>query len=331
MNTDITGSLQPILPDADAWQAITTIVQPLLDSASLLTLVMLVAEAPAGATDDTLHDLKAGMDEVERLLSLCLRRADRVLRCTERSCAAILFGAEAKGALCALDRFRSRLNDWGELAFPLQVGLSSAPCEATTLPDLLALAVNWRFRLWTTGDEILLLPLLPETGQDLSLKLLRPAEEHSPHSADAVVTFPPKRAARSMAETETLHRASPHLGKAGGVAHRSEMVARARARALGVPYLPPPHHIPSSVRSLLPLEVMRQLQCLPIGRDRNALTVALADPTDRGALLRLEEITGLAIFPVMTDLDALKALAHPARPRRADQMAAQPTNGSRHR
>jgi hypothetical protein len=108
------------------------------------------------------------------------------------------------------------------------------------------------------------------------------------------------------------------------------MFARARARALGVPYLSPPQHIPSSVRNLLPLEVMRQFQCLPIGRDRNSLTVALADPTDRGALHRLEEITGLTIFPVMTDPEALEALARPVRSRRSSQMSAQSSNGSRH-
>jgi hypothetical protein len=90
-----------------------------------------------------------------------------------------------------------------------------------------------------------------------------------------------------------------------------EMFARARARALGVPYIAPPHHIPGSVRNLLPAEVMRQLQCLPIGRDRSGLTVALADPTDRGALERLKQLTGLTIFPVMTDPDALESLAKP--------------------
>ncbi len=92
--------------------------------------------------------------------------------------------------------------------------------------------------------------------------------------------------------------------------------ARARARALGVPYLSPPQHIPMSVRRLVPPEVMQQYRCLPVGRNRKALTVALADPTDTGALLCLEQVTGLTIFPVMTDPEALEHLTRFPRPRR---------------
>ena len=118
------------------------------------------------------------------------------------------------------------------------------------------------------------------------------------------VTLPPAQVVAFAQERRPSHKGQRAL---------RPLDAHARARALGVPYLPGPHRIPSSVRNLLPLEVMQQLQCLPLGRDRNSLTVALADPTDRGALLRLEQLTGMTIFPVMTDPELLAPLVRPAR------------------
>ncbi len=323
------GSVQPIMPDADSCQPLITFLQPLLDSATLLTLVMLVAEAPGETAPDTDHDLKDHMDKIERLLSQCLRRADRVLRYSAQCCAAILPGAETAGALCAIDRFRCKLDGWHGQALSLRVGLASAPDEASTLPALLALAMKPRLRLLADGGKVDILPLLAETShQSMDVP---PPEASASRPADTLIPFPQEHTTRATAQTDALYGAASRLIKSEGAAHRAEMFARARARALGVPYLAPPQHIPNSVRNLLPLDVMRQFQCLPIGRDRNSLTVALADPTDRSALHRLEEITGLTIFPVMTDPEALEALARPPRSRRASQVSPQSGNGSRNR
>jgi hypothetical protein len=327
-DTTMAGSVQPIMPDADSCQPLITSLQPLLDSATLLTLVMLVAEAPGETAPHTGHDLKDHMDEIERLLSQCLRRADRVLRYSAQCCAAILPGAETAGALCAIDRFRCKLDGWHGQALSLRVGLASAPHEASTLPALLALAMKPRLRLLAAGGKVDILPLLAETSHP-SMDV--PPEEPAPRPADTLIPFPQEHTTRATAQKDALYGAASRLIKSEGAAHRAEMFARARARALGVPYLAPPQHIPNSVRNLLPLDVMRQFQCLPIGRDRNSLTVALADPTDRSALHRLEEITGLTIFPVMTDPEALEALARPPRSRRTGQVSAQPGSGSRNR
>lgn len=328
-DTTMAGSVQPIMPDADSCQPLITFLQPLLDSATLLTLVMLVAEAPGETAPDTDHDLKDHMDKIERLLSQCLRRADRVLRYSAQCCAAILPGAETAGALCAIDRFRCKLDGWHGQALSLRVGLASAPDEASTLPALLALAMKPRLRLLADGGKVDILPLLAETShQSMDVP---PPEASASRPADTLIPFPQEHTTRATAQTDALYGAASRLIKSEGAAHRAEMFARARARALGVPYLAPPQHIPNSVRNLLPLDVMRQFQCLPIGRDRNSLTVALADPTDRSALHRLEEITGLTIFPVMTDPEALEALARPPRSRRASQVSPQSGNGSRNR
>ena len=44
------------------------------------------------------------MDDVEQLLLACFRKSDKVLRCGDGSCAAILREAEVDGALRAVHR-----------------------------------------------------------------------------------------------------------------------------------------------------------------------------------------------------------------------------------
>jgi len=92
---------------------------------------------------------------------------------------------------------------------------------------------------------------------------------------------------------------------------------RARAQALGVPYIRPPARIPPACRRALPPGLARALRAVPIGRTRHALTVAMDDPRNAAAILRLRAATGLAIFPVLAPAAEIeRALARlDARPR----------------
>jgi len=73
------------------------------------------------------------------------------------------------------------------------------------------------------------------------------------------------------------------------------------ARRLGVPYLSLlPRRSPERVQQLLNTKLAQELHCYPLGRERNMLTVAMANPQDRSALERLQKETGLSIFPVLT-------------------------------
>jgi hypothetical protein len=79
------------------------------------------------------------------------------------------------------------------------------------------------------------------------------------------------------------------------------------ARKLGVPYLTfLPREMPTSLQRLVHPRLAQELHCFPIGRERNTLTVAMLDPQDRGALERLEQETGLHIFPVLANPQALQ-------------------------
>ncbi len=75
-----------------------------------------------------------------------------------------------------------------------------------------------------------------------------------------------------------------------------------------VPFLRLPTAVSKRLKSLLSYSVATQFRCVPVGRDHNRLTLAMADPTDTNAISALRESTGMSIFPVSCDKDALNAL-----------------------
>jgi MshEN domain len=84
------------------------------------------------------------------------------------------------------------------------------------------------------------------------------------------------------------------------------------ARKLGIPYLTLlPRKLPVSLQQLVTPTLAHELRCLPVGRERDTLTVAMLDPQNAAALDRLRTETGLHIFPVLTHPQALQsALEH---------------------
>lgn len=81
----------------------------------------------------------------------------------------------------------------------------------------------------------------------------------------------------------------------------SEVELPQLARQMGIPYLSLlPRKVPEQVQQLVNAQLAQELRCYPLGRDKDVLTVALADPQNRAILMRLEDETGLHIFPVLT-------------------------------
>ena len=81
------------------------------------------------------------------------------------------------------------------------------------------------------------------------------------------------------------------------------------AQRLGIPYLSLlPRQLPSSVKRLVSLQLAQELNCYPIGRERNMLTVAMSNPQDNQALKRLQKETGLSIFPVLAHPQELQTV-----------------------
>lgn len=77
---------------------------------------------------------------------------------------------------------------------------------------------------------------------------------------------------------------------------------------VSIPYMQLPAQLPTRLKHLIPYSVACELRCAPVGRDHHCLTVAMIDPTDRSSIDTLCQLTGLTIYPVSCDADALDAL-----------------------
>ena len=77
---------------------------------------------------------------------------------------------------------------------------------------------------------------------------------------------------------------------------------------VNIPYMQLPAQLPTRLKHLIPYHLARELRCAPVGRDHHCLTVAMIDPTDSSSIRTLREHTGLTIYPVFCDVDALDAL-----------------------
>jgi hypothetical protein len=69
----------------------------------------------------------------------------------------------------------------------------------------------------------------------------------------------------------------------------------------GIPRLKTLRRIPTPYRQTLPLNVIKQYQCLVVGAARGVLTVAITDAQDRLVIEALSALTGQRIFPVLVD------------------------------
>jgi hypothetical protein len=69
-----------------------------------------------------------------------------------------------------------------------------------------------------------------------------------------------------------------------------------------------PKALPRRLQQLVPYQVALQLRCVPVGREQRRLTIAMAEPLDSENTRRLQEITGMNIFPVSCREEELAAL-----------------------
>ena len=323
MSTDVTDSAQSIFLEPNAHRVLAYALHPCLSADSAMTLVLLAVAGASAREKAAFGELQAVLDVIEQATLASVRRTDMVVRCGFFCCALALPGTGIEGAQIVVNRLRSRLKGCITKRPALLVGLAAIPEHAGEVEALIVQACRRSTCL-----------VLPEEQASATWNAAERAE------SPAVLT-PPRRGAISRRSVRMIRRidaglptsAEPGYNAAWRRSHQTQDIpqppatfVQARALALGVPYLTPPQSIPTSVRNLLPPEVMEQMQCLPVGRERNVLTVALADPTDRGILHQLEQMTGMTIFPVMTDPDVLKALSRPARARRVSQAPAASTS-----
>ncbi len=87
-----------------------------------------------------------------------------------------------------------------------------------------------------------------------------------------------------------------------------EPLNRGRVMERNVPFMQLPAHLSQRLKRLIPHALAFELHCAPVGRDHQYLTVAMSNPADERAISLLKEATGMTIFPVSCDEDALNVL-----------------------
>jgi hypothetical protein len=104
---------------------------------------------------------------------------------------------------------------------------------------------------------------------------------------------------------------TPDAGQASTVRDRQESEAglsKGRALEHNVPFMQLPAQLSQRLKRLIPHALAAELHCAPVGRDHQYLTVAMSNPADERAISLLKEATGMIIFPVSCDEEALNAL-----------------------
>ncbi|MBE3561266.1 MAG: diguanylate cyclase [Ktedonobacteraceae bacterium] len=77
-----------------------------------------------------------------------------------------------------------------------------------------------------------------------------------------------------------------------------------------IPFMKLPPILPRRLSHLIPYQAAVQFRCVPVGRTRRHLTVAMQTPHDTAIVRQLEQLTGMHIFPVgcsQEELDLLLA------------------------
>src|SRR5205085_2047083 len=87
--------------------------------------------------------------------------------------------------------------------------------------------------------------------------------------------------------------------------------AMATALHLGIPYLADPADAAMATAvPLLSADLARTYVCFPVACEAGMLTLALADPTDAGAIQAVSEVTHMAVYPVASPREKiLQAIA----------------------
>jgi len=160
----------------------------------------------------------------------------------------------------------------------------------------------WEALLWAVHnihDREFLCPRSIEAGHSTYPDPFTTLESCLQAGYDTTVRFAPQEE-KSARATTTLP---------GSEFHRSieDSELPLLARQLGIPYLSLlPRKLPTRIQRLISPSLAQELRCYPLGRERDILTVAMADPQDQAAIDRLQQETRLRIFPVLVHPEELQ-------------------------
>ena len=224
--------------------------------------------APSGLLDQVLTNVRR-----------VIRARDRILVQPDIAAALILPYVDEKGIKSIHDR----------------VYHSVSLLQAETVVPPLRQEVTIEFGLCTSSSAL-------ETSEEMLIRARRLVSQFSLKPVVQVLSW--------LDEDETSALSMPaarivesHRLPGTHLSGRSQGVRRPQA-----PFMHLPVRLPERLTQLIPHTVATSLRCVPVGRNHNRLTVAMANPGDAQAINQLAEITDMTIFPVACEEEALDQL-----------------------
>lgn len=136
--------------------------------------------------------------------------------------------------------------------------------------------------------------------------------------ADSVLQAADDALARARAGRETMAVEGDDIVEAatGDTSTITHQQAIATALRLGIPYLADPAASAGlAAIGLLSVEMARTYACFPVAFEGGTLTLAMANPTDAGAIQAIAQYTNMAVYPVASPREKiLQAIATLMRP-----------------
>jgi hypothetical protein len=99
-----------------------------------------------------------------------------------------------------------------------------------------------------------------------------------------------------------------HLWDTQSLLNREDESTQDKKGLPGIPFMSLPQTVPQRLKHFIPYPLALEMRCVPVGRDAHCLTVAMVDPTNVENIVRLQNATGMTIFPVSCDLEELYTL-----------------------
>ena len=253
------------------------------DAADCGLLVIRPVEQPGGkpAPDWAMNGLA-------RCVRSHIRRSDAIETDGGRALVIILPGATMSGAHAVFVRMRDLLSaahPGADGSIIVAAGYASAPRAALYMDQMGALFERaWQPRALLSVNLIGRKPELEPSSFRTS-------------SGDAVLGEADDDLAAGMATLKLLR---PHRSVMS-----ESLSLRDYALLVGVPCVTMPERLPMNCRGAIAPALARELGAVAIGRSGNTLTVAMRDPRDLAAIMRLRSATGLSIFPVLAEGEEL--------------------------
>ncbi|MGH2514233.1 MAG: hypothetical protein ACRDHP_01120 [Ktedonobacterales bacterium] len=280
------------------WHAYASLRQGM--DCSLLIFRPLDGSLPAEKSQRT--GARTPLSELAERIRPYVRRTDAVELDEPSAVVVIAHGADREGAHAAFQRLRGLL------------AVTPLPGDRTV-----TITIGYATSIANTEGECALAEAIRDAWKPrvlLSVAFAAGAETAAPAS-DGAAPKPAKSAGRQHSATSASDTATAAANRSSRRTHLRLLVSEAhtepvdeslreRARALGVPFVQLPSRLPVSCRDAIAPELARELNVVAIGRSRSMLTVAMHDPHDAAAVLRLRSATGLAIFPVLAASDELE-------------------------